>query len=310
MLTVIQFGNKFPTMVLCLNMSDSVKKGLLAAYAKLLRPLVRILLRNGVTYAEFSEVAKTVFVTIAAQEFRVPGKKMSKARIAIITGLTRKEVQRLATTDQEGRYEVKTNLSRIVRVLSGWHTDPDFTGPYGMPLEIRYDSAIANDATFVRLVQQYSGDMTPRAMLDELLRVGAVIETDQDWFKAIRREYGPQTLAPDFLERVGRGIHDFIHTVEENLLKSETQPGRFERTVRPAAGMKIEDLAKFEEYASRKGQALLEDLDNWLNKLDEPSIKKGDKVIQTGVGIYHFVVKKENEEVQIKDLLESKPEAE
>lgn len=285
-------------------MGDSVKKGLLAAYSKLLRPLVRILLKNGVTYAEFSEVAKTVFVKIAAQEFRVPGKKMSKARIAIITGLTRKEVQRLSSTDQEGQYKIKTNLSRIGRVLSGWHTDPDYTGPYGMPLEIRYDSAIAKDATFVRLVQQYSGDMTPRAMLDELLRVGAVVETDHNWFKALRREYVPQTLAPDFLERVGRGIHDFIHTVEENLQKSGEELGRFERTVRPAAGLKSEDLERFDEYARRKSQALLEDLDNWLNKLDQPDRKKGDVVVQTGVGIYHFVVRDDFDEVSIKDLLE------
>ena len=291
-------------------MGDSVKKGLLAAYSKLLRPLVRILLRNGVTYAEFSEVAKTVFVTIAAQEFRVPGKKMSKARIAIITGLTRKEVQRLSSTDQEGRYTIKTNLSRIGRVLAGWHTDPDFTGPYGMPLEIRYDSSILNDATFVRLVQQYSGDMTPRAMLDELLRVGAVVETDHNWFKALRREYVPQTLEPDFLERVGRGIHDFIHTVEENLQKSGNELGRFERTVRPAGGMKAEDLERFDEYARRKSQALLEDLDNWLNKLDQPDRKKGDVVVQTGVGIYHFVVRDEFDGVSIKELLESRSEVE
>jgi len=291
-------------------MIDSVKKGLLAAYSKLLRPLVRILLRNGVTYAEFSEVAKTVFVTIAAQEFRVPGKKMSKARIAIITGLTRKEVQRLASTDQEGRYRVRTNLSRIGRVLSGWHTDPDFTGPYGMPLEVRYDSAITNDATFVRLVQQYSGDMTPRAMLDELLRVGAVVETDHNWFKALRREYVPQTLAPDFLERVGRGIHDFIHTVEENLQKDSEEPGRFERTVRPAAGLNAEELERFDEYARLKSQALLEDLDNWLNKLERPNRKIGDIGVQTGVGIYHFVVKDDLDEVSIKDLLESRSEAE
>jgi len=291
-------------------MSDSVKRGLLAAYSKLLRPLVRMLLRHGVTYAEFSEVVKTVFVTIAAQEFQVPGKKMSKARIAIVTGLTRKEVQRLSVVDQEEKFGLKTNLSRIGRVLSGWHTDPDFTGPYGMPLEIRYDSEIPNDATFVRLVQQYSGDMTPRAMLDELLRVGAVVETDQNWFRAIRREYVPQTLAPDFLERVGRGIHDFIHTVEENVQKKPGEPGRFERTVRPSGGIRAEDLPIFDAYVREKCQAMLEDIDNWLTKLQKPNPKSGDRAIQTGVGIYHFVVKDEFEQKNLKELLEIKGDAE
>jgi Family of unknown function (DUF6502) len=290
-------------------MSDPVKTGLLAAYSKLLRPLVRILLRHGVTYAEFSEVVKTVYVATAAHEFRVPGKKMSKARIAIVTGLTRKEVQRISEIDNRENAGLKTNLSRIGRVLSGWHTDPDFTGPYGMPLELRYDSDIPADATFVRLVQRYSGDMTPRAMLDELLRVGAVVETDQSWFKVVRREYVPHTLAPDFLERVGRGVHNFVHTIEMNMQKVGPGKGRFERTVRPDSGLRVQDLPLFDQYVRQKSQALLEDIDNWLTKLEKPN--KNDTTIQTGVGIYHFVVEDdEYDEKNIKELLEERSNTE
>jgi len=286
-------------------MSNSVQAGLLAAYSKLMRPLIRILLRHGVTYAQFSEVVKTVYVSIAAQEFRVPGKKMSKARIAIVTGLTRKEVQRIAEKEDREAAEPKTNLSRIARVLMGWHTDPDFTGPYGMPLELRYDSNSPEDATFTRLVQRYSGDMTPRAMLDELLRVGTVVETDQNWFKVLRREYVPHSLAPDFLERVGKGVHNFVHTIEFNMQKSEKGKGKFERTVSRDGGLRAQDLPLFEEYIQTKCQALLEEMDNWLTKLEDP--KEGDEVIQTGVGIYHFVIEKDDYNVKkIKDLLEER----
>lgn len=290
-------------------MTDTVKVGLLAAYSKLMRPLVRILLRHGVTYAELSEVVKTVYVSIAAHEFRVPGKKMSKARIAIVTGLTRKEVQRISELDSKENAGLKTNLSRIGRVLSGWHTDPDFTGPYGMPLELRYDSDIPADATFARLVQRYSGDMTPRAMLDELLRVGAVVETDQNWFKVVRREYVPHTLDPDFLERVGRGVHNFVHTIEMNMQKAGPGKGRFERTVRPDSGLRVQDLPLFDKYVRQKSQALLEDIDNWLTKLEQPN--KKDKVIQTGVGIYHFVVEDDDyDDKNIKEFLEERSKAE
>jgi hypothetical protein len=288
-------------------MTDSVKTGLLAAYAKLLRPLVRILLRHGITYAELSEVVKTVFVETAAQEFRVPGKKMSKARIAIVTGLTRKEVQRLFEIDAEGRYSTKTNMNRIGRVLSGWHTDPDFTGPYGMPLELRYDADNnSDDATFVRLVQRYSGDMTPRAMLDELLRVGAVVETDQNWFKVIRREYVPNLLAPDFLERVGSSIHNFVHTIETNMQKEAPGKGRFERSVWRPGGIKTADLGSFNLFVRERCQQLLDDIDNWLSKLEAPDEKKGDETVNTGVGIYHYVVHEENKDVQIKELLDER----
>lgn len=287
-------------------MTDSVKTGLLAAYAKLLRPLIRILLRHGITYAELSEVIKTVFVEIAAQEFRVPGKKMSKARIAIVTGLTRKEVQRLSEVKAEGKYATKTNMSRIGRVLSGWHTDHDFTGPYGMPLELQYDSENADDVTFVRLVQRFSGDMTPRAMLDELVRVGAVVESDQNWFKVIRREYVPNLLAPDFLERVGTGIHNFVHTIETNMQKAGPGKGKFERSVWRPGGIKKDDLGRFDLFVREKCQALLDDIDNWLSKLEGPDEKKGDEAVQTGVGIYHYVVHEENTELEIKELLDDR----
>lgn len=258
------------------------------------------------TYGEFSEVVKTSFVTIAAQEFRVPGKKMSKARIAIVTGLTRKEVHRLSEIDQKERFTLKTNLNRITRVLSGWHTDPDYVGPYGMPLEIRYDADNPKDATFVRLVQQYSGDMTPRAMLDELMRVGSVLETDHNWFKVLRREYVPEALAPDFLERLGRGVHDYVHTLEENMQKYDETTGRFERFVAPEKGLRAEDLPKFDAYIRIRCQALLEEIDNWLSQQKQPSEDGSDEVVRTGVGIFHYVSDADTEVKNIKELLEER----
>lgn len=287
-------------------MNDTVKTGLLAAYAKLLRPLVRILLRHGVTYDELSDVAKTVFVRMAAEGFKVPGKKMSKSRIAIVTGLTRKEVHRLVELDKERGAPIRSSLSRIGRVLFGWFTDPEYTGPYGMPLEVRYDSAIEKDSTFVRLVQRYSGDMTPRAMLDELLRVGAVVETDHNWFKVLRREYVPATFAPDFLDRVGVGIHDFVHTIEANLEKEAPGKGRFERTVKRDGGIRAQDLPLFNQFVRTKCQFLLEEIDNWLSKLPSADSDK-EEVIDAGVGIYQFITKKEESEPKrIQDLLDDR----
>lgn len=285
-------------------MSESVKTGLLAAYSKLLRPLIRILLRHGITYAELSEVVKTVFVETAAQEFRVPGKKMSKARIAIVTGLTRKEVQRISSIKHEGKFKQKASSSRIGRVLSGWHTDPDFTGPYGMPLELRYDSDVPDDVTFVVLVQRFSGDMTPRAMLDELMRVGAVVETDQNWFKAVRREYVPNLLAPNFLERVGSGVHNFVTTIETNMQKEGPGKGLFERYVWRPGGIKATDFPIFDAFVRERCQGMLDEIDNWLSKLDAPLEK--DETINTGIGIYHYVVREEEEIKQVSELLDER----
>ena len=167
-------------------MSNSVKPGLLSAFRVLLRPLVRILLRHGISFAEFSEIVKSVYVEVAVTEFKVAGKRGTKSRIAVMSGLTRKDVSRvieLAGAENDGN---RSNLNRVARVLAGWHTDPDFIGPYGMPLEIRYEEGELSAANFSTLVRRYSGDMSPRSMLDELMRVGAVVETEPGWLKVLR----------------------------------------------------------------------------------------------------------------------------
>ena len=72
-------------------MEEDLKQGLITAYRRLMRPLIRILIRNGVAYGEFAEIAKEVYIDVAASDFKVPHRKMSQARISILTGLTRKE---------------------------------------------------------------------------------------------------------------------------------------------------------------------------------------------------------------------------
>src|SRR5262245_50900850 len=151
-------------------MTDPVRLGLLAAYRKILQPLVRILIRSGISFGETAEVLKTVFVEVAGRDFDLPERKTSLSRIAIITGLTRKEVAKQQDILTSGALDVDSNLNRMTRVLEGWHSDPAFTGPYGMPMELPFESPTS--ASFATLVRKHSGDMAPRAMLDELMRVG------------------------------------------------------------------------------------------------------------------------------------------
>ncbi len=270
-------------------MPNSVKAGLLSAFRVVLRPLVRILLRQGISFAEFADILKAVYVEVAVSDFKVEGKRGTKSRIAVITGLTRKEVSRVievAGTEKEG---TGSNLNRVARVLAGWHTDPDFIGPYGMPLEIRYEEEGLSAVTFSKLVRRYSGDMSPRSMLDELMRVGVVIETEPGWLKVLRRDYEPQSLAQDSFERVGEVVKNFIDTVDFNLQKEETGRGRFERIVYSPEGIRTEDLNRFGKYVNERCQALLEEIDNWIAQLDLPGKDDKQDVTYTGVGIYHYI---------------------
>lgn len=283
-------------------MGDSVKQALLAAFRVLMGPLVRILLRQGISYAEFSEVAKAVYVEVALKDFKVSGRKATRTRIAVMTGLTRKEVKRVIDEAVKERFELKTSFNRLGRVLVGWHTDADFTGPYGMPLELQYETGNPNEPTFSVLVKRHSGDMSPRSILDELVRVGAIRETDIGWFRVMRREYIPEAQGTHTFERTGVVVRNFVNTVEFNMTKLAPGKGRFERHVTADDGIRREDLPKFDHYLRERCQVLLEEIDNWLAGLPKPDPKKGDDVIHTGIGIYHYM-SHEDDERSFKNLL-------
>jgi len=276
-------------------MAESIKQTLLRAFRVLLSPLVRILLRQGISYAEFSEVAKAVYIEVALKDFKVIGKKSTRTRIAVITGLTRKEVKRIIDDAFQGGHEPSAKYSRLGRVLVGWHTDTDFTGPYGMPLELQYETVIPGEATITELVRRHSGDMSPRSILDELIRVGAVRETDNGWFRVLRREYIPEALGQHNFERTGVVVRNFVNTVDYNMMKPAPGKGRFERLAMADDGIRAEDLPKFDRFLRDRCQELLEEIDNWLTGLPKPDPKKGDRIAHTGIGIYHYLANQDDD---------------
>jgi hypothetical protein len=268
-------------------MTDSVRLGLLAAYRKLLQPLVRILIRSGISYGETAELLKTVFVEVAGRDFDLPDRKTSLSRIAILTGLTRKEVAKQDEILRSGVLNFDSNLNRVIRVLEGWHNDPMFTGPYGMPMELPFESPTS--ASFASLVRRHSGDMAPRAMLDELIRVGAVEQTASGAYKVLVRVYIPRDFHPDALHRFGEVVRDFVNTYEFNMDKQPGK-GRFERIVFADDGLREDLIPAFDALLRAKGYKFLLELNNWISAQDNVNVaRRTSRRIKTGVGVYHFI---------------------
>jgi hypothetical protein len=280
----------------------NVKQALLAAYRHLLTPLVRVLLRNGISYLEFAEVARQVFVDVAGRDFTLPKRKISLSRIAIMTGLSRKEVARLAREGRSKKALSSSIFNRVTRVLQGWYTDPDFTGPYGVPLDLQFDEA-ARKVSFSELVRRYSGDMPARAMLDELLRVGAArIEGESGLIRVLSRSYIPEKLDAENVRHFGSQIRCFVDTLDFNMRKAAPGRGRFERIVFADEGLTPEDVDEFDAFLRERGQQLLIELDDWLAARPRP--KKGEPAVHTGVGVYHYIRSEEAEKALAKMLEE------
>ena len=219
-----------------------------------------------------------------------------------MTGLSRKEVARLAKEGKNKKALGAGILNRVTRVLQGWYTDPDFTGPYGVPLDLQFDDA-GRKGSFSDLVRRYSGDMPARAMLDELLRVGAArIEGESGLIRVLSRSYIPEKLDPENVRHFGSQVRCFVDTLDYNMRKAAPGRGRFERIVFADEGLALEDVDQFDAFLRERGQQLLIELDDWLASRARP--KEGETAIHTGVGVYHYIRSEEAEKALVKMLEE------
>jgi len=279
-------------------MAESVKDHLRQALALMLKPLVRLMIAQGVTHAEFAETTKEVYVETALRHFEDAG-RVNKSRIAILTGLTRKEVKNVIDRTLEETQPDK-NYSRPERVLTGWFSDPKYTGPYGIPLELPYESVQQDGPSFVKLVREYSGDMAPRQMLNELLVSGSVIEVEGR-YKAVRRMYKFSALSPEFIKRLGEVGYRVFSTAAKNIDKEMEGSGYFDRMVFADEGCTQEVIDAFDKYIKVRGQELLEEIDVWFSSRSEKNegdVEKKD----TGLYMVHYVESGEDR-YSLRDIL-------
>jgi hypothetical protein len=266
-------------------MKVQLQQNISATVVKLLRPLVRILLRNGIPYDAFADLAKRMYIDVASKEFRIPGRKQSDSRVAIITGLNRKEIRRvrsLPLLDDAGAAE---RYNRAARVISGWIRDPRYAGtkrePALLPIE-------GEDATFGELVKRYSGDVPARAILDELTRVGAVELTEDGRVRLLERSYIPRTGELDKIGILGTDVSELIATIDHNLRFGASDPF-FQRKV-SYDNLPAEAIPEVRKLTRARGQELLEFLDGEISRHDRdinPDVG-GTGRRYAGVGIFYF----------------------
>ncbi|MEN8166280.1 MAG: DUF6502 family protein, partial [Pseudomonadota bacterium] len=192
-------------------MSNEIRKTLTAAILKLLRPLVRLLLRNGHTYGDFADLSRWVFMDVATKEFGIPGRKQSVSRVSVITGLTRKEVSRLQKIKTPDDSAIAHQYNRAARVIAGWLRDKQFHDKKGHPANLTFDSG---KYSFSELVKKHSGDVPPRAILDELERVGTVVLDEKERICLMADGFVPRTGEKDKLHILGTDVQLLLSTID------------------------------------------------------------------------------------------------
>lgn len=257
-----------------------------AFFLRLLRPVAKIMLRHGVSYRDLADLCKRVYVAAATDEYGVDGRPTNVSRVAMLTGMTRRDVRAVRLGLDQKEEQTLAKMNSATRILSGWYQDPEFSNPDGKPLPLAESGSSPN---FAELSRRYAGDIPVTATLKELKSAGAVKEDKHGRLVAQTRYFMPASNTPSTAEtilRSGSVLEDVGNTVDYNLNRSPVEQSRFEgRATNP--NIHADNVDEFRAFIEKEGQHFLEKVDQWLSSHEVDNTEgKPPETLRLGIGAY------------------------
>jgi hypothetical protein len=271
-------------------MPDNVKTALSISLVRLLRPLVRIMLREGLTYSHFAAIAQMAFVESAAKDFVGKGMKSSASSVCALTGMTPQEVN--AVLIEQERFDSSELLevsNPFARVLHGWHNDRDYVGPYGFPVDLPFDGS---PLSFTNLTTRHAAGVSPHVVLKELKRLDAVTEVGFNIWKPLKQEYIEPSLSPENLGRMASLVESLLSTLENNTRGKRDGTDLFERTMIVDAPLTRAQLLELQGHLKVVGGQFLQRVDTFaaVDLQEKMGVRAGEIAdIRAGLQCFLFV---------------------
>jgi hypothetical protein len=243
------------------------------------------MLRHGLSTYDFARIANIAFVGAASDILREQGKPVSFSRVSAITGLHRHVVSDIVKSSGAGGTEIAKDKdyrrNRLARVLTGWYESPRYTDADGRPLVL---PAEGPEPSFASLVRDFSGDIYPGIVLDELAEVGAVAVQPDGSVTALARRYTSGGAQPAALQHLGSVARDVFSTLEHNLVHPPERRHYDDRVV--TLHLDRDALPLFRRLLRERGAAFLEDLEGWVAEHEKPDATGS---VRAGVMVQMFV---------------------
>ncbi len=257
---------------------------ILTAIRHLLRPLVRLLLSHGITFPIFCDQVKSAYATVAEEEFKLASKPQTDSRISLLTGIHRREINRLRNAPATA-IELSQRASMSALLLAVWSGYPEYLDKQGLPAPLPRLANKGNKSSFESLVQSVSKDIRARVVLDEWLRQGIVM-LDQDDMVHLRADAFVQPQ--DIEEKIyyfGQNIHDHLAATVHNLAGGE--PPFMERCVFYDK-LSADSAKRLAEYSRTVGMKALHSVNKRAAELQKRDHGQAGAVHRTNFGVYNF----------------------
>ena len=239
-------------------MSD-IRPALGVMCRRVLHPLVRILVRFGVSAGELKAIVDSVYAHAGSEYLAEQGQKVTYSKLAVITGINRAFLPAiLANPQDEFHPRSNTQLHRAARVLNGWYDDKLFQTNLGDPAVLAVDG---DRHSFRKLVELYSGGVYHQTMLSELERVGAIRLVSGGRVRAMRRNPVVGGANLESMLTTAETAGDMLNTLEHNL----TSPAAEQLPVRTLIGsVDSRALPLFRTQLDKRADCLLEVIDLFM----------------------------------------------
>ncbi|NEJ69696.1 hypothetical protein GR197_03980 [Rhizobium phaseoli] len=235
-----------------------------AMLVRVLRPLVKLALASGFNFTAFSVVLRRLYIEVAEKEFALPNKQQTDSRISLLTGIHRKDVNRLRGLALDPSF-LTVGVSQTSRILARWLADPLYCDAEDRPSTLPRTSSDGGPS-FESLVSDITKDVHPRSILDDWLDKGIVVVDDNGWVRLNLSSIVPNAGDEARRHYFTRNLRDHMQASVMNLMNDP--PPYFERAVH-YDGMSPALAARLDEIAREEGMAMLLK----LNKIAHQSIK-------------------------------------
>ena len=185
----------------------------LAAVLHLFKPLARLLLRHGVAYPAFAAALKQVFVEAAIDELQRSGKKQTDSAISLLSGVHRRDVRTLGPVVLARALADDEPMNMASQVVARWLADLDCLDDQGQPRPLPRGGAAPS---FDALVAAISRDVRPRAVLDDMVRLGLAQEAEGE-VRLLSAGLVPRQGFAEMASLMQHNLHDHAAAASLNL---------------------------------------------------------------------------------------------
>lgn len=264
-------------------MAEPDSEVFLRALRGLMRPLVRVLITRGVSVTAFYKLMKAVYVEVAHEDFQIEGKRPTDSRIALLTGVHRRDVRALLSNPDTAWEATRTKTATLATVIAQWTALPEYQTPEGTPKPL--PRTAPEGESFESLVRLVNTDIRPRTVLDELMRQELIVEDDEGLLRISDKAVLGPSSDDHRLVFFAANIGDHLAAASENLL-SEPAP-YYERALfyNELTSSSVDGI---EADARQKAQDLLESMNEQSSALQTRDREVAGPKERFRLGVYFY----------------------